>query len=72
MEFFEFAQILRPIIGGSDNTSVFVCTLFDAIITDDGRDILEEVKPCTYKTYFNGNTGISRIAQKISPYIEPE
>ena len=72
MEFTEFAQLLHPIIGGASSTHAFVKTLFDAIVTDDGRSVLEEVKEDTYKAYFNGNTGISRIAKKISPYIEPE
>lgn len=72
MKFNEFAQLLHPIIGGASSTHAFAKTLFDAILTDDGRDILEEVKEETYKAYYNGNTGISRIAKKISPYIEPE
>lgn len=72
MKFNEFAQLLHPVIGGASSTHAFAKTLFDAILTDDGRDILEEVKEETYKAYYNGNTGISRIAKKISPYIEPE
>lgn len=72
MEFKEFAQLMHPIIGGASSTHAFVKTLFDAIITEDGRGILEEVKEDTYKAYFNGNTGISRIAKKINPFIEPE
>lgn len=72
MEFKEFAQLMHPIIGGASSTHAFVKTLFDAIITEDGRSVLEEVKEDTYKAYFNGNTGISRIAKKINPFIEPE
>lgn len=64
MKFNEFAQLLHPIIGGASSTHAFAKTLFDAILTDDGRDILEEVKEETYKAYYNGNTGISRIAKK--------
>jgi len=72
MEFMEFAQILHPIIGGSSNQGTFVKTLFDAIITDDGQSALDEQSDVTYRSYFNGSTGISRIAKKISPYIESE
>ncbi len=72
MKFNEFAQLLRPIIGGSSNTGAFVKTLFDAMITDDGRDALDEIADSSYRAYYNGNSGISKIAQKISPYIETE
>lgn len=72
MEFNVFAQLMYAVTGGADNTSVFVKTLFDAIITDDGRELLKEIKDSTYKAYYNGNTGISRIAKKIGIFIEPE
>ena len=72
MEFREFAQLLHPIIGGASSTHKFVKTLFETIVTNDGLSILEEITEETYKAYFNGNTGISRLAKKISPYIEPE
>lgn len=72
MEFKEFAQLMHPVIGGASSTHAFVKTLFDSIITDDGLSVLEEITEETYKAYYNGNTGISRIARKISPFIEPE
>lgn len=72
MKFHEFAQLLHPIIGGASSTHAFVRTLFDAIIIDEGRDVLEEVSEDTYKAYYNGNTGISRIAKKLNPYLEAE
>lgn len=72
MEFKKFAQLMHPVIGGASSTHAFVKTLFDAIITDDGLSVLEEITEETYKAYFNGNTGISRIARKISLFIEPE
>lgn len=72
MKFHEFAQLLHPVIGGASSTHAFVRTLFDAIIIDDGRDVLEEVGEDTYKSYYNGNTGIGRIAKKLSPYLEQE
>ncbi len=72
MKFNEFAQLLYPVIGGASSTHAFVKALFDAIITEDGNSVLEEIKETTYKAYYNGSTGISRIARKIGPYIEPE
>lgn len=72
MEFKDFVQILHPIIGGSSSQSTFVKTLFDVIITEDGQSALDEQSEVTYRSYFNGKTGISRIAKKISPYIETE
>lgn len=72
MKFHEFAQLMHPAIGGASSTHAFVKTLFDAIIIEDGREVLEEVGEDTYKSYYNGNTGISRIAKKLNPYLEPE
>ena len=72
MEFKDFVQILHPIIGGSSSQGAFVKTLFDVIVTEDGQSALDEQSEITYRSYFNGQTGISRIAKKISPYIETE
>lgn len=72
MEFKDFVQILHPIIGGSSSQAAFVKTLFDVIVTEDGQSALDEQSEVTYRSYFNGQTGISRIAKKISPYIETE
>lgn len=71
MEFQEFAQLLHPVIGGGSSTHSFVRTLFDAIVTDEGRAVLEEVSESTYKAYYNGTTGISRFAKKINTFVEP-
>ena len=49
MEFQEFAQLLHPVIGGGSSTHSFVRTLFDAIVTDEGRAVLEEVSESTYR-----------------------
>lgn len=72
MEFKEFVQILHPIIGGSSSQGAFTKTLFDTIVTEDGQSAVDEPTEVTYRSYFNGSTGISRIAKKISPYIETE
>lgn len=72
MEFTEFAQKLKPIIGGSYNTPVFVKTLFESIITEEGLLHLEDISINTFKAYYNGQTKITKIAQRILPHIEPE
>jgi hypothetical protein len=72
MEFTEFVNLLKPIIGGAENTHSFVKTLFDVVVTEEGKPLLEDVKAPTYKAYFNGKTKITKIAQRISPYLEPE
>lgn len=72
MEFTEFANLLKPIIGGAENTHSFVKTLLDVVVTEEGKPFLEDVKASTYKAYFNGKTKITKMAQRISPYLEPE
>lgn len=70
MTFSEFANRLFPIIGAGSNTSAFTKSLFDAMISDEGKGILDEAQPDTYKAYFNGNTGISRFARKVTAYLD--
>ena len=72
MEFKEFAQKIKPIIGGSYSTHVFTRTLFESIITEDGLLQIEDISENTFKAYYNGQTKITRISQRILPYIEPE
>lgn len=72
MEFKDFVQMLYPIIGGSSSQGTFVKTLFDIIVTENGQSALDEQTEVTYRAYLNGQTGISRIAKKIIPYIETE
>lgn len=72
MDFEEFANLLHPVIGMGSSTSAFVKTLFDSIITDEGKDILEDYTDSSYKAYFNGKQKITKLAQRISGYIEPE
>lgn len=72
MKFQTFAQLLHPIIGAGNSTDTFTRSLFDAIVTDEGQAVLTEYSKNTYKAYFNGNTEITKLARKISAYIEPE
>ena len=72
MEFKDFARKLHSIIGGASSTHAFTKALFETIVNDENLDLLSAVGNETYKAYFNGNTGITRLAKKISPYLEPE
>lgn len=72
MKFTEFAEILKPIIGGSYSTHVFTRTLFESIITEDGLLQIEDISENTFKAYYNGQTKVTRIAQRVLPHIEPE
>ena len=72
MKFKEFAQLLFPIIGAGSSTHAFVRSIFETVIIDDGQAVLDEYSAETFKSYYNGNTEISKLARKISAYIEPE
>lgn len=72
MEFKSFVQVLHPIIGGASSHGAFAKTLFDVIIDEKDESLLDEQSDVTYRAYFSGTTGISRIARKISSYIEAE
>lgn len=71
MKFSEFAHLIHPIVDGSANQHTFAKTILDAIIRDDGKSILEEYSQETFKSYYNGNTAITKLAKKITTSIEP-
>lgn len=72
MEFTEFAQKIKPIIGGSYSTHVFTRTLFESIITEEGLLQIEDISENTFKAYYNGQTKITNISKRVLPHIEPE
>ena len=72
MRFTEFVNLMHPVIGAGNSTHAFAKALFDSIVTEEGQDVLDELSESTYKAYFNGNTEITKLAKKISAYIEPE
>lgn len=72
MNFKEFSNLLHPVIGMGSSTSAFTKTLIDSIITDAGKDILDDYTESSFKAYFNGKQKITKLAQRISGYIEPE
>lgn len=71
MDFVEFVSITRPIIGGKGGIHIYVKTLFDAILTENGKDILGDYRDPTFKAYANGSTSISKISKAMVSYIDP-
>lgn len=72
MQFNEFAQKLSQVIRAGANTCTFTKTILEAIIIEDGHNILDSKKESSYKNYFNGNTKISGISKKIAIYVDPK
>ena len=72
MAFKDFANSLKPIIGGSSNTVDFTRNLFVIMIGENNSTIIEDLSDESYKAYYNGRTTINNIAKKISPYVDPE
>ncbi|MBR2214346.1 MAG: hypothetical protein IJ849_01150 [Selenomonadaceae bacterium] len=71
MKFSEFAQKLRTVIGNGANTHEFARTILDAIINEDGTEILDGKSASSYKAYYNGKSEITALAKEISIYVEP-
>lgn len=72
MTFSNFANILKPIIGGSDNTVEFTRKLFIAMIGEDNFTIIENKSDDSFKAYYNGKQKINGIAREISPVADLE
>lgn len=72
MEFTEFANLLKPVIGGSYNTKRFTRTLFESMMTEEGSLLIEDISDETFKSYFNGKTKITKIAQRVLANLEDE
>lgn len=70
MTFKDFVELTRPVIGGRGGVQKYVRSLFDAILTDDGRDILDDYSDSSYKAYANGTTQITEIAKAMSPHLD--
>lgn len=70
MNFQKFANLLYSVIGAGNSTHAFTKALFDAIVTDEGQDILDGYGKDSYKAYFNGNMQITKLAQKVSLYVD--
>lgn len=71
MNFAEFVDLTRPIIGGNESTAIYAKTLLEAILTENGKSILDNYKSSTFKAYANGKTSIKRISKAMVQYIDP-
>ena len=71
MNFVEFVTITRPILGGKGGVHVYVRTLFDAILTENGKEILDGYSKESYKAYAGAKTSIRDISKAMVQYIDP-
>lgn len=65
MEFKVFAKKLKNVIGGKSNTKLFTKTIFESMMNESGPELLADTSLETFKSYFNGNTSISKVAALI-------
>lgn len=71
MDFVEFVSITRPILGGKGGVHIYVRTLFDAILTENGKEILDGYSKESYKAYAGGKTSIRDISKAMVQYVDP-
>lgn len=71
MDFKEFIQKMASVVIAGGSTAAFTRSVFEAILSEEGQVILDEYKASSYKSFYNGQAKISRIAKKINAYIEP-
>ena len=71
MDFKEFIQRMASVVIAGGSTAAFTRSVFEAILSEEGQVILDEYKASSYKSFYNGQAKISRIAKKINAYIEP-
>lgn len=71
MQFKNFIKKLSSVIRAGESTDKFTRSIFEAIVTEKGQSILDEYTDSSYKAFYNGNTSIRKISQKINAYIDP-
>ena len=71
MEFFDFIKRLSSAIRAGSSTSAFTKSVIESILTEEGQAILEEYSDSSFKGFYNGNTAVTRLANKVNAYIEP-
>lgn len=72
MEFKVFAKKLKNVIGGKSNTKLFTKTIFETMMNESGSELLADTSLETFKSYFNGNTSISKVAALILPNLSDD
>ena len=65
MDFKVFAKKLKNVIGGKSNNKLFTKTIFETMMNESGPELLAGTSLETFKSYFNGNTSISKVAALI-------
>ena len=73
MTFSEFANLLKPIIGGGSNIDVFAQELFENIVEYPNQDEspIDKKSMKSFKSYYLGDRTIKAFSQEIRKYVEP-
>ena len=70
VNFKDFVELTRPVIGGKEGLHTYVHSLFDAILNEDYHEILKGYSDNSFKAYGNGNTQITGIAKAITAHLD--
>lgn len=72
MEFKDFAPKLKKIIGSGNSTHIFTKTIFETMMNESGPELIADKSPSTFKSYYNGHSGISTIASIVIANLSDE
>lgn len=72
MEFTDFANKLRSILGDGGNTIIFTKNLFEILMNDEGIEELNKKKDSTIKAYFNGKTSLKKFSSVVLAHLNDD
>jgi hypothetical protein len=74
LKFTQFAKLMFAVAGAGNSTSAYTRTLFLSIVMYEDEELnpIYDHKDSTFKAYYNGTNDITKLARRISTYIEPE
>ena len=72
MEFTDFANKLRSILGDGGNTIIFTKNLFEILMNDEGIEELNKKKDSTIKAYFNGTTSLKKFSSVVLAHLNDD
>lgn len=72
MEFTDFANKLRSILGDGGNTIIFTKNLFEILMDDEGIEELNKKKDSTIKAYFNGTTSLKKFSSVVLAHLNDD
>ena len=72
MEFTDFANKLRSILGDGGNTIIFTKSLFEILMNDEGIEELNKKKDSTIKAYFNGGTSLKKFSSVVLAHLNDD